>query len=105
MGTSQFQDKVQRAAARRIFHYSDRRVPFGSHGLGDSQAHAVPFAGCDLWWIRCDARLAFLAHVVLRPFCRTPRGSGLRRWVGYVRGMITGWSAKVMRPEVTADEH
>jgi len=22
-----------------------------------------------------------------------------------LRGMITGWSAKVMRPEVTADEH
>ena len=22
-----------------------------------------------------------------------------------LRGMITGWSARVMRPEVTADEH
>src|ERR1700722_14157302 len=78
MATSQFQRKVQRAPARQIFHYSDRRVPFGNHGLGDSQAHAVPFAGCDLCRIRCDARLAFLAHVGLHPLRRTSRDSG---WV------------------------
>ena len=84
MATSQFQRKVQRAPARQIFHYSDRRVPFGNHGLGDSQAHAVPFAGCDLCRIRCDARLAFLAHVGLHPFCRTPCNAGFRRRVGYV---------------------
>ena len=81
--TSQFQDKVQRAPARRIFDYSERWVSFGYDWLGDSQAHAVPFVGFDLRRVRCDARLAFLAHVGLPPLRRTSCNSGFRGRVGY----------------------
>src|SRR5882724_11064514 len=78
MATSQFQHKVQRAPARGIFYYSDRRVTFGNHGLGDSPAHAVPFAGCNLWRIRCNAGSAFLAHVGLHTLRSTSCDSGFR---------------------------
>jgi hypothetical protein len=92
MATSEFQHNVQRAPASGVLLCSDRWVPLGSYGLGDSQAHAVPFVGCDLWWVRCGARLAFLAHVGLHPFRRTPCDSGFRRRVGDVprhdRGLV-----------------
>ena len=84
MAASQFQHKVQRTPARGIFLCSDRWVPFGSYGMGDSQADAVPFVGGDLWRVRCGARLALLAHVGLHPFRRTPCDSGFRRRLGYV---------------------
>src|SRR5580698_2124149 len=51
--------------------------------MGDSQADADPFVGCDLRWFRRCARLAFLADVDLYPLCRAPCDSGYRRRVGY----------------------
>src|SRR6266446_182345 len=84
MAASLFQYKVQRATARSVLLCSTRRLPLGRYRMGDSQAHAVPFASCELWWIRCGARLAFLAHVGLHPIRRTPCDSGFRRRVGYV---------------------
>ena len=43
----------------------------------------MQFHSLDLWRIRCDARLAFLAHVGLHPLRRTSCDSGFRRPVGY----------------------
>src|SRR5450631_3759162 len=84
MAASPFQHKVQRAPAGSVLLCSSRRLPFSRYGVGDSQAHAIPFAGCDFWWVRCGARLAFLAHVGLHPFRCTSYDSGFRRRVGYV---------------------
>ena len=105
MAKSQFQHKVQRAPARRIFYYSDRRVPFGNHGLGDSQpmqfhSLAAIFGGFDamrVWhfWLMWVFTLFVVPHVIL---------IFADGW-DTLRGMITGWSARVMRPEDTADEH
>jgi len=47
MAASPFQHKVQRAPTRSILLCSGRRVPFGRYGVGDSQAHAAPLAGCN----------------------------------------------------------
>src|SRR5580704_16066105 len=51
--------------------------------MGDSQADADPFVGCDLRWFRRRACLAFLADVVFYPLCRASCDSGFRRRVGY----------------------
>ena len=71
---------LQRAA---YFSVPVAGLPFGRYGLGDSQAHAVPLAGCDLWRVRRGACLAFLAHVGLHPLRRAACDSGFRRRVGY----------------------
>jgi thiosulfate reductase cytochrome b subunit len=71
--------------------------------MGDSQAHAVPFVGCDLWfdaarvwhfWLMWVFILFVVPHVIL------VFADG---WDTF-RGMITGWSARVQPPEVTANE-
>jgi len=92
MAASQFQYKVQRAPARSVLLCSARRLPFGSDGWAihkPMQFHllAAIFGGFD-----AARDLAFLAHVGLHPFRRTPCDSGFHRRVGYVprhaRGLV-----------------
>jgi hypothetical protein len=89
-----FRHKVQRSPARGILRCSGHGMPFGRYGMGGPQANAIPFAGSDLWGVRCGTRLAFLAHVGLHPFRRTPCILVLADGWDTFRGMIAGWSAK-----------
>src|SRR5580693_8219834 len=84
MAASRFQHKVQRAPARSILLYSNRRVTFGRYRMGDPQAHATPLAGSTLWRIQRSACLAFLADVGLHPVRSAACDSGFRRRMGYV---------------------
>lgn len=104
MAASPFQHQVQRTAARGIFLCSDGRAPFGSYALGDSQTDAAPLAGCPfggyhaarVWhfWLMWLFILFVVPHVIL------VFADG---W-DTLRSMIAGWSTRVTRPEVMANE-
>ena len=84
MAASPFQHKVQRAPTCSVLLCSGRRISFGRHRLGDSQAHATSLAGGALWRFRRSACMAFLAHVALHSLCCAACDSGFRRRLGYV---------------------